>query len=135
MNPTVPASTGATSRELLADVRPRPAKASLHPQEGASRLRELAAEALKRVTSQKSAAIDIGIHEGRLSHKLKDGSLTLAQLEALDAPQFCAEFGKLLVEQFGPLSDPKDAARKACDEIEQLARLLRQFVEAARTKE
>lgn len=101
MAPMIATQIPATPREKLADVRPQPAKASLHPQEGASRLRELAAEAIKRVTSQKSAAIDIGIHEGRLSHKLKDGTLTLAQLEALNEPKFCAEFGRLLVEEFG----------------------------------
>jgi hypothetical protein len=134
LSPTVP----ATPRESLADLRPRQAKADLRAQEGAtastdpqsfaSPLRDLAAETLRRVTSQKAAAIDIGIHEGRLSHKLKDGSLTVAQLEAL-GPVYAAELGELLVAQYGPLSDPKDAARKALERIEDELRLLRQYVE------
>lgn len=130
MAPMMATQQIATPRERLADVRPSQAKASLDPQVGASRLRELAAEALKRVTSQKSAAIDIGIHEGRLSHKLKDGTLTLAQLESLNEPKFCAELGRLLVEEFGteledPLTRANRVIREAHAKLEELGEIMR----------
>lgn len=125
-------SSAATPRERLADVRGHQAKADLREQVGATRLREIAAEALRRVTSQKAAATDIGIHEGRLSHKLKDGSLTLAQLESFEhEPKFYAELGRLLTEAYGPLDDPKVRAQRACDEVQALVNELRQYIEVA----
>jgi hypothetical protein len=67
MPATLPKQPSATSRESLADVRGYGAKAEHHPQEPASQLREVAATALRKTTSQKAAAADIDIHEGRLS--------------------------------------------------------------------
>lgn len=119
-------SNSATPRERLADVCPRPAKATLQPQEGATRLREVAAEALRRATSQKAAAADIGVSEGRLSHKVKDGTLTLAQLEAL-GPEFGRELGDECRRVYGE-ADPKDRARRVLlslrRELDELAEVI-----------
>jgi hypothetical protein len=68
---TLPKQLSATARESLADVRGYGAKAEHHPHVSASQLREVAATALRKTTSQKAAAADIDIHEGRLSHKLQ----------------------------------------------------------------
>lgn len=103
----------ATRREKLAEVATRPAKAQL----SATELRAVAADALRRTTSQKAAAVDIGIDEGRLSHKLKDGSLTLAQLEAL-GPEFGAEFGRRLLAAYGEVvKTAQERARERLPEI------------------
>lgn len=119
------------TRESLAGVRPRPAKAELDPQVSATQLRDVAAEALHHVTSQKAAAGEIGIHEGRLSHKLRDGSLTLGQLEAL-GPVFAAELGRQLTEQYSTaLESPASRARRVIHTIEGLLVELKQFVEIA----
>jgi hypothetical protein len=90
----------AIPRDTLAGIRTSTAKADLHTQPGATSLRTVAAEALRRVTSQKAAAIDMQINEGHLSRQLNDGSITLARLEVL-GDEFAAEFGALLLEQFG----------------------------------
>lgn len=131
MPSTMRDAADATPRERLADVRPQQAKAELHAHVSATRLREVAAEALRRATSQKAAAIDIGIHEGRLSHKLKDGTLTLAQLEEL-GPTYAAELGEALIESFGALTDPKAIARRELESIENAVRTIRQFVDHVR---
>ena len=126
MAPIVDHAVSATPRERLAGVRPQPVKAELDPQEGATSMRQLAKSAIQAVSGQKAAAIDIGIHEGRLSHKLSDGTITLAELETL-GPKFAARFGADLVEMNGPLATPLTRARQklreshaALDEIEQL---------------
>lgn len=131
MSSSIAERQAATPRETLASVRGSAVKADLKPQVPATSLREVAAEAIRRVTSQKAAATDIGIHEGRLSHKLRDGSLTLAQLEAL-GPEYGAELGRELVEQYGPLAaSPKEHARKVIHEIEARLVELKQFVDVA----
>lgn len=125
-------STGhaaATPRETLADVRPKQAKAELRPQAAVILLREVAAEAIHRTSSQKAAAVDIGIHEGRLSHKLKDGSLTLAQLETL-GPGYAAELGAHLTETYGSEREsPKQYARRLVQQIEACLVELKQFLD------
>lgn len=121
--------SSASHRELLADVRPQQAKANIGAQATASSLREVAADTIRMVSGNaRAAAIDINIHEGHLSRQLKDGTIRLEQLEAL-GPVFAAKFGKELVEKFGPLSDPKDEARRAIRDIEERLHLLRQLVE------
>lgn len=110
---TLAAGLRATPRESLAEVRGVPLKASLREpqaQLAAPLLREVAADALWKTTSQTAAAIDIEISDGRLSHKLKDGSLTLKQLEKL-GPQFGAEFGAGCRRVFGE-PDLKERLRR-----------------------
>lgn len=131
---TIPDSARAIRQQKLSDVAPQPAKAALReqapasadggPQPSGSELRIVAGEALRRVTSQKAAALDIGITEGRLSHKMRDGSLTLAQLEAL-GPRYAAELGRSLVEQYeAAIETPRERARRV------LPALIREFMEA-----
>lgn len=107
----------ATPRERLADVRGSAVKADLKAQLPATSMRAVAADAIHAVTSQKAAASDIGINEGRLSHKLKDGSLTLAQLEAL-GPRYTAKLGADLVERFAPLATPLAQAKQCLKDAE-----------------
>lgn len=57
----------------------------------------VAALALRRTCSQKAAAIDMGLSEGRLSTKLTDGSLTLKQLSKL-GPKYLSELRRALIE-------------------------------------
>lgn len=131
MGSTMNSAVSASPRERLAEVRGSQAKADLKAQPSATRLREIAAEALRRVTSQKAAAAEIGLHQGRLSHKLVDGSLTLAQLESLEhTPAFCAEFGKLLLEEYGQLADPKDYIYKRLRDVEEALHEFKQFLES-----
>lgn len=131
MRQTLAQPLPATPRERLADVSGRDAdrpRAELHPQPSATRLRDVAAEALQQVTSQKAAAIDIDLSEGRLSHKLKDGTLTLAQLETL-GPTYAVKFGEQLIEQFAPLATPKARARQQLRDAERCLRELDQVLE------
>lgn len=113
------APAAATPREKLPETSGQPVKASLRPQVPATRLRDVAAEALQQATSQKAAALDIDISEGRLS-----------QLETL-GPQYAVKFGEQLIEQFAPLATPiararqqVKEARRALDEIEQALEVL-----------
>lgn len=115
----------ALERPSLAGVCGKPVKADLHPHTGAPRMRDVAASSVENSGTQKGAAAEIGIDRSRLSHKLKDGSLNLAQMESL-GPTFLAEFGRRLLEEFGPLSTPQQRVREAireirrrCDEVEQ----------------
>lgn len=121
----------APERKSLADVCGKPAKADLRPQVPATDLRELAAEARTRTVKLESAADEIGIHPSRLSHKFSDGSVTLAQLEKL-GPQYAFEFGRQLVERFGPLSNPHDYADRLLHEIDRLVLELKQYVASRR---
>lgn len=107
----------ATPRERLAGVSGKPAKAELRTQVGATPLRDVVAEALRRATSQKAAALEIAISEGRLSHKLKDGSLTVAQLEELGAI-FGMRLGETCREMYGT-EDPQERIRRAIREARQ----------------
>lgn len=107
----------AAPRQTLADVRGRAVKAELRTQVGASRLRELAAETVKRVSSQKAAAIDLDLSESRLSHKFKDGTITLRELETLGV-KYAAEFGRSLIEEYGEaVKSPKEQARERIPEL------------------
>ena len=128
MPATLPNPAPATERRSLAGVSGKPIKADLRPQVPATRLREIAAETVRRVSSQKAAALDIGVHEARLSHKLQDGSLTLAQLETL-GPAFAAALGTELVEQFASLATPKARAQHTLRTIRGLLDELAQAVE------
>jgi hypothetical protein len=106
------------------------AKATLRVNPSQSPLRALIGESIRAVSSQKAAALDMAIDPGQLTRQLQSGHLTIERLEAL-GPQFCARLGERLVQEFGPLTDPKDAARKSLESIEDSVRLIRQFVEQA----
>lgn len=129
MATNVNGSAVASHREQLADVRPTQAKAQLTPQAGASRLRDVCADAIRATSGNaRAAAIDIDIHEGHLSRQLKDGTIRLEQLEVL-GPAFAVKFGKELIETFGQLADPKAVARHAIRDIEERLDVLKQYLE------
>lgn len=125
MGSTLRTSADAPERPSLAEVCGKSIKAELHPHLAAPRVRDVAAASVEHTTTHKGAASDIGIDRSRFSHKLKDGSLNLAQLEELGVA-FAAEFGRQLLEVYGPLSTPQQRVRDAireirrkCDEVEQ----------------
>lgn len=128
MSSSVTQAKPAPERASLAGVCGEPIKATLRPHTSAPLLREVAAIAVEHTAIQKQAADQIGIHRARLSHKLKDGSLTLAQLEAL-GPEFGAELGRMLLDAFGPLSTPQSRARQDIRDIKRLLDELEQVVE------
>lgn len=132
MAATLSSASPATERKTLADVSTRAIKVELRtvsPQVPATPLRQVAAEAVRRATSQKAAAADIGISEARLSHKLKDGSLTLAQLETLGV-KFGAELGAGCQQVYGA-NDPKAVLRReireARERMERAAELIEEI--------
>ena len=105
----------------------KPAKAQLRPdiepEVDGRRFREVAADALRRMTSQKAAALAIGISEGRLSTKLQDGSLTLRQLEALGLEYAVQLAHDVLVAYGASAKSSKQRAR------ERLPEMLREILE------
>ena len=58
---------------------------------------------------------------------------TIADLRALGR-KFLGEFGKQLVEEYGPMSDsPEDHADRLINEAEDIIREFRQYVQSKRT--
>lgn len=128
MRNSLTAAAPARERPSLADVCGKPVKADLAPHIPAPRMREVAASSVESTGTQKGAATDIGIDRSRLSHKLKDGSLNLAQMEAL-GPAFCAEFGRQLLEEYGPLATPQMRVRQALRVMRRLIDEIEQYLE------
>jgi hypothetical protein len=127
MASTLTNRSSASQREELAPVRTPEPPVQVH----ANRLRDIAAEVMRsHAGNARAAAIDLNVHEGHLSRLLKDGTIRLEQLEVL-GPTFAARLGHALVEQFGPLSDPKDHARRLIHQIETALVELKSFVEVA----
>ena len=126
MRTSLAASAVETPQQKLSGIRATDNKTAAHPKEPETELRLVAKEAIQRVGKQQAAASDIGISEGRLSAKLGDGTLSLGELEKL-GPHYAAEFGRQLLERFGPLSTPHARAqhlmraiRDMHDEVAQL---------------
>lgn len=113
---------------MLDSLRPAPAKAVLAVNDGQSEFRPLITEAIRRVSSQKAAAIDMGIDPAQLTRQLQNGHLTVERLEKL-GPEYAAEFGRLLLEQYGPLSTPQARAKAAIREVRRLIDELDQVLE------
>jgi hypothetical protein len=120
MGASVAVRAGETPQERLSGLHGTPAKASLPPKPGVTELRLVAKEAIQRVGKQSAAATDIGISDGRLSAKLEDGTLSLRELERL-GPHYAAEFGRQLLERFGPLATPHARARQLLQEHRRIA--------------
>lgn len=93
---------GATERQSLPATSGRPLKIEPQPKVPARTLRLVStvADAVRLTDQQKNAAAAIGISEGRLSAKLKDGSLTVAQLDRL-GDVFGQRLGEECVRTFG----------------------------------
>lgn len=137
MGASLPNTAESTRTNSLDSVRPKPAKADLRNQSAStpvndsqSTLTGIVSAVIRTTGSQKAAALEMGIDPAQLTRQLQSGNLTIGRLEAL-GPQVLAEIGKELVEQFSPLSDPKDHARRAIQIIEQQLLELRQYVEVA----
>lgn len=120
-----------TPDNTLVVPRPTPAKATLHDKTAEDFLSGVVIEAAKRAWGkQGAAAAQLDKNEANFSRDVKAGRITTAQLKAL-GPGFLAELGKELIEEFGPLANPKDEARRAIRDIEERLNLLRQFVDVA----
>lgn len=126
--PRVPQLYPSTPSQMLDSLRPAPAKAVLAVNDGQSEFRPLITEAIRRVSSQKAAAIDMGIDPAQLTRQLQNGHLTVERLEKL-GPEYAAEFGRLLLEQYGPLSTPQARAKAAIREVRRLIDELDQVLE------
>ena len=118
-----------TSRvDSLDSIRPTPAKASLTVNASQSPMRGLISEAIRRAGTQKAAAIDMEMDQAQLTRQLQNGHLTIERLEAL-SPTFAAEFGRLLVEVFGPLDSPQARFRQKARELRDIAAEIEQAAE------
>lgn len=122
MGHSFPDERGATRYETLAEIGGKPIKADLRSQGGACQMRDVAADAIRHISSQKAAALDMKLSESRLSHKLKDGSVTIKELETL-GPSYAAEFGSGLVKKYA--GDVEDARTRA---LRLIPELLREFL-------
>jgi hypothetical protein len=131
MRTTIARVEAASHRDELANVRPVPAKAEHRAQVGASALRELAFEAIRRTHGKALVAADVvGISESQLGRLVNDGDLKLKQLEAL-GPETLAVLGRELLDTYGPLATPKARAkarirdaRAILDELDQVLELI-----------
>ena len=118
----------ATRVDSLDGCRPALAKAALPVNDGQSTMRALIAEAIRRVGSQKAAAIGMAMDPAQLTRQLGNGHLTVERLEALP-PVFAAELGRLLVEEFGALATPRARIRQKARELREIAAEMEQAAE------
>lgn len=127
MSATLPKPSSAPERPSLAGAC---AKADLAPHPPAPRVRDCAAEAVRAKGTHKGAASDLGLDRSRFSHKLKDGSLRLSELEEL-GPDVAVKMAEEILEHFAPLVTPAARmrhqlrmAKRALDEAEQLVEFI-----------
>lgn len=106
-------------------VRPRMAKA-VTPSH--TELRRVIASAIERLGPMKAAASDMGIDRAQMYRQLQNGHLTIERLEQL-GPEFCAELGRLLLDEFGPLSTPEARMRQNLRDVQRLLNEVEQFLE------
>jgi hypothetical protein len=98
----------STRLESLDAVCLQPAKAEMRVNRDQSPLRVVVSEVIRRVTSQKAAALDMGIDQGQLSRQLQTGRITIERLETL-GPLYAAELGRALNEQYGAAIESRQA--------------------------
>lgn len=111
--------------------RPAMAKATLDDNGAGVQLSSVVKDTAKRVYGkQGAAAAQLGKDEGNFARDVVAGRTTLADLGKL-GPQFLAELGRELVEQYAPLSTPQararqqiKVARQALEELEQVVELI-----------
>lgn len=107
----------------------KPAKADLRVNVDQLRLRAIVSDVIQRVSSQKAAALDMGIDQGQLSRQLQTGHLTIERLEKL-GPGYAAELGAHLTQTYGSEREsPKAYARRLVQQIEACLLELKQFVD------
>lgn len=114
--------------ETLDACRPEPARAALPVNGGQSTMRGLITEAIRRVGSQKAAAIGMAMDPAQLTRQLGNGHLTVERMEALP-PVFAAELGRLLVEEYGALATPQARIRQKARELREIAAEMDQAAE------
>jgi len=116
-----PLVDAGTERNDLPAPSGRAAKADLRPH---------AREAMRDACGKQGAAArDIGISEGRLSSKLEDGSLTLAQIGSL-GPGYARALARRLLDAYGTAADSpamrlvriESALRELAAEVARIAR-------------
>lgn len=124
----------ASHRESLASVRPQMAKADLPGQVEASELPELTLTAIRKGHGKVAVAADVlDMHEASLGRLAKEGELKLKHLRSLGRPTL-AEFGKQLVDTYGPMADsPEQQASRLLDVAQDAINELRQYVQQRRT--
>lgn len=104
-------------------------KGALPPHTPAPLVREAASEAVRASGHvHKAAASDLGLDRSRFSHKLKDGTLTLKEMEIL-GPAFAVKFGTELLERFGPLATPHARAKQLLREMDRMNQELGQLLD------
>lgn len=120
-----------TLDEALVNTRPKPAKVTTAYKTEAESLSPVVIEAGKKVYGKQEAmAAQLGKDPGNLSRDVNAERTTLAQLRAL-GPDFLAEFGKGLVEQYGALSTPEHRVKQAIKRADEALDEIRQYVENA----
>jgi len=93
-----------------------------------SKLSTAVSDAARSVYGKQGVAAEIlRKDEGNFARDLRAGRVTLAQLESL-GDGFLAEFGKGLVEQYGPLLTPKDRMLRYIDEVERVLAELKSLI-------
>lgn len=122
----------------LENIRPRMAQADLERSDlvGSSdqfglTYGAVAREAVvKHYGSVKAAAISLGNVDPSLMVRELEGGKFQRLEHAQDAARLKAAVSEALYKAFTPLTDPKDAARQMCDQVQALVNGIRQFIDA-----
>jgi hypothetical protein len=131
MRSTVPGAALTRPDDSPVIPRPKMAKATVPDNEGQHPLSGLVSDAAKATHGkQGAAAAALGKDEGNFARDLRAGRITLRDLYAL-GPTFLAAFGAELTGQFGALTDPRERARRLCDEMQAIVTELRQYLDHA----
>jgi len=136
MSATMPNAELSREVNSLDGLRPKPVKTSLRESTPVNAVNERQRPVTEivsgviRAQTQKAAAIEMDIDPAQLTRQLQSGHLTIGRLDAL-SPEALARIGKELHERFAPLADPKEHARRKCDELQAIVNELRQYIEVA----
>lgn len=129
MSQSMRASSAAPEDPRLAGLCASDNKGALPPHQPAPTVREAASEAIRASgNTHKAAAIDLELNRSRLSHKLKDGTLTLREMEIL-GPAFAVKFGAELLDRFAPLATPHARAQQVLREMRRMHDELQQLID------
>lgn len=128
-SPSMAPSVCATRVKKLDAVCTAPVQATLDGQPlSTGGLTGTVSEVVRRVVTQKVAAIELDKNEGQLSRELRSGRLELRELDRL-GPAFFAALGGALVDQFG--ASRKTRQQIARERIPELIDVILTAVEAS----